>query len=113
VPIPSDQLPIGEGVHPDGTPGAAFFVDRPMLDALEEFGPAEKHDDGRFVYECVSQPDAIFEGLRRGRQEDGLCYSVRPTHDPMDPDSETLPRYGFAFLTFVRPDFTKRTWPTN
>jgi hypothetical protein len=50
VPIPRDQLPIGEGLHPDGTPGAEFFVDRPMLDALEELGPAEKHDDGRFVH---------------------------------------------------------------
>ncbi len=112
-----------------------------MLDALEEFGPAEKHEDGRFVYECVSQPDAIFEGLKRDRQDDGLCYSLRPTHDPMAPDAETLPRYGFTFLTFVRPgvggyvvfdwawreedshlpghpmnwetDFTRRTWPTN
>jgi len=35
-----------------------------MLEALEDFGPIEKHDDGRFVYECVSQPDAIFEGLK-------------------------------------------------
>ncbi len=139
--IPSDQLPIGEGVHPDNTPGAPFFVDRRMLDALEEHGPAEKHDDGRFVYECISRPDAIFEGLKRDNQADSLCYAVRPTHDPEEPAAETLPRYGVVFITFVRrgavgyvvfdwawreedpnapgqplnweSDFTRRTWPIN
>jgi hypothetical protein len=89
----------------------------------------------------VSRPDAISEGLKRGQQETSLCYSVRPTHDPVDPDAETLPRYGFTFVTFVRPgiggyvvfdwtwreedsnlpghplswetDFTRRTWPIS
>jgi hypothetical protein len=141
APIPQDQLPIGEGLHPDGTPGAEFFVDRGLLNALEDFGPVEKYEDARFVPECISRPDAVFGGLKREGQDDALCYSVRPTGDPDDPGAETMPRYGFTFVSFVRPgiggfvvfdwgwreedsnfpghpvnfenDFARRTWPTS
>jgi hypothetical protein len=141
VAIPIDQLPIGEGLHPDGTPGAEFFVDRRMLEALEESGPVAKYEDARFIEECVKQPDAIYEGLKRDNQEEGLCYSVRPDRDPDEPEATALPRSGYAFLVFVRRgavgyivfdwawreedgdhpghplrwenDFTRRTWTRN
>lgn len=101
--IPIDQMPIGEGRHPDGNPGTTFFVDRTQLSDLEETGPESKLDDARFILEAVGEPDAIFERLRRDDGSSEWCYSVRPTHDPQEPEATTLPRYGFAFLVFVRP----------
>jgi hypothetical protein len=101
MPLPADQLPIGEGRDPSGQPGAMFYVDRAELDIIEQDGPDWKLDDARFIAEAVAEPDAIFEGLQRPGQEKSLCYAVRPTHDP-DQESESLPRYGFVFLVFVR-----------
>ena len=101
--IPIDQLPIGEGRNPDGTPGASFFIDRAELDLIAEDGPAWKLEDARFIYEAVQEPDAIFEGLKRPNQTQSLCYSVRPTHDPEDEGSEGPPRYGYVFVAFARP----------
>ena len=101
--IPADQLPIGEGRHPDGSAGANFFVSRSELATIEEDGPSWKFEDARFIYEAVQEPDVIFEGLKRPNEAQSLCYSIRPTHDPDDEDKEGLPRYGYAFLAFVRP----------
>jgi len=105
MPVPFDQIPVGEGVLPDGTQ-VSFFVDRRTLDLLIENGLAEKHHDSRFVPEAVSKPDAIFRGLRRPNQNEGLCYSVRPEIDPDNTDDaddalDGPPRYGVAFLAFV------------
>ena len=101
--IPSNQLPIGEGLHPDGTGGATFFVDRAELDVLEHDGPEWKLEDARFIKEAVADPDAIFQGLKRTGQEDGLAYSVRPTHDPDDEVPNPIPpRFGYVFLAFAR-----------
>ena len=105
MPIPFDQIPVGEGLLPDGGRGP-FFVDRRTLDLLAEHGFVEKYHDARFVPGAVSKPDAIFQGLRRPNQHDGLCYSVRPENDPEaesdeDPGFAGLPRYGVAFLAFV------------
>ena len=102
MPIPRDQLPIGEGLHPDGAAGASFFVDKAELDILEEDGPEWKLDDARFILEAIAKPDAIFAGLLRPGQENSLCYSVRPTHDPDEEANEGLPRYGFVFVVFAR-----------
>ena len=77
MPIPFDQIPVGEGVVPSGA-RVPFFVDRRTLDLLADHGLAEKHHDSRFVPEAVAKPDAIFRGLRRPNQYEGLCYSVRP-----------------------------------
>src|SRR5437764_1424624 len=102
--IPRDQLPLGEGRGPDGTP-VPFFVDRRELDSLREHGPAWKYEDARFLEEVVGDPDAIFCGLGRPNQADSLCYSVRLTHDPDDePDwvaGPIPPRFGYVFLAFV------------
>lgn len=103
--VPFDQIPVGEGMLPDGS-RAPFFTDRRTLDLLAEHGFAEKLRDSRFVPEAVSKPDAIFRGLRRPNQNEGLCYSVRPENDPDDERDDTpefagLPRYGVAFLAFV------------
>jgi len=139
--LPIDQMPIGEGRHPNGEPGATFYVDRNALTALEENGPESKLDDGRFIPEAIGEPGAIFEGLKRENHHDSFCYSVRPALDPVEPDAPTLPRYGFVFLAFARlgiggyvvfdwewreedsddpghplrwqNDFTRRTWPTT
>jgi hypothetical protein len=103
MPIPRDQLPIGEGLHPDGTTGASFFVDRAELDILEVDGPEWKFEDARFITESVGDPDAIFQGLKRPGQEGSLAYSVRPTHDPNEDESVTLPpRFGYVFVAFAR-----------
>ncbi len=102
--LPRDQLPIGEGLHPDGSDGANFYMDRSELDVLEEDGPEWKLDIVRFIPESIEAPDAIFQGLNRPKQHEALAYSVRLTHDPAE---ETLvavpPRFGYVFLAFVRP----------
>jgi len=105
MPIPFDQIPVGEGLLPDGR-RVPFFVDRRTLDLLSEHGHAEKYHDARFIPMTVGDPDAIFQGLRRPNQNDGLCYSIRPESDPDDEEDETrsgatLPRYGVVFLVFV------------
>jgi hypothetical protein len=104
MPVPFDQIPVGEGVLPDGR-RAPFFVVRQTLEQLSEHGLSEKYHDARFVLVAVSKPDAIFSGLRRPNQHEGLCYSVRPESDPDDdddlPEVTAMPRYGVAFLAFV------------
>jgi hypothetical protein len=102
VAIPFDQLPIGEGLCPDGRPGATFFISKTNLQVFERDGPEGKYEDARFVHETVQSPDAVFKGLNRSGHEESLCYSVRPTFDPDDPDSGP-PRYGYVFLAFIRP----------
>ena len=102
MPIPSDQIPIGEGLDPSGNSGATFFISQAVLDVLQRDGPEWKLDEARFIPETVKHPDAIFRGLLRPGQEESLCYSVRPTHDPDDEENPALPRYGFAFLIFAR-----------
>ena len=103
MPIPIDQIPIGEGLDPEGKRGATFFVSRAELDILERDGPEWKLEDARFIPETVQQPDAIFEGLKRPGHEKSLCYSVRPARDPEnEEENQPLPRYGFAFLAFAR-----------
>src|SRR3979409_2488617 len=104
MPIPSDQLPIGEGLFPDGKDGASFFMDRTELDIIEQDGPEWKLEDARFIKEAIKEPDAIFKGLKRPGQEEGLAYSVRPTHDPEDDEPNPIPpRFGFVFVVFARP----------
>jgi hypothetical protein len=102
--VPFDQIPVGEGVLPGGGRGQ-FFVDRRTVDLLIEHGFTEKLHDSRFLPMTVDAPDAIFRGLRRPNQNDGLCYSIRPESDPdtadEDPGFAGLPRYGMAFLAFV------------
>jgi hypothetical protein len=61
MPIPFDQMPIGEGLLPDGT-RVPFFINAKELRALQDEGPAWKYHDARFIEEAVSNPDAIFEG---------------------------------------------------
>jgi len=140
VAVPFDHLPVGEGLHPDGTAGAIFYVSRTVLDALQDDGPEWKLEDARFLLEAIQEPDAIFEGLERAGHGDCLCYSVRVSRDP-DEDRVELPRYGFVLAAFVRPsgwgyvifdwewreehpdcpghplnwenDFTRQTWPTT
>lgn len=101
--MPSDQLVVGEGRLPDGT-AVTFYVAKPELDALRDNGPQEKYDASRFLPEAVSDPDAIFEGLKQPDEDASLYYSVFLTHDPDDEDTEarTPPRYGFVFVAFVR-----------
>jgi hypothetical protein len=99
--MPADQIPVGEGVGPDGQSRAEFFIDRPMVDHLIDNGPTWKLDDARFIKETVESPDAIFEGLRRDNHEESLCYSVRPTRDPDNEDGSLPPRFGFVFVIFV------------
>src|SRR5688500_9375165 len=103
--VPFDQIPVGEGILPDGS-RVPFFVDRRTLELLREQGASEKYRDARFVPGAVAAPDAIFQGLRRPNQNEGLCYSVRPESDPDDDEADQpgfagLPRYGQAFLAFV------------
>jgi hypothetical protein len=105
MPIPFDQIPVGEGLLPGGG-RVPFFVDRRTLELLAEHGYAEKYQNARFIPMAVANPDAIFQGLRRPNQNDGLCYSIRPESDPDDdeddaPSNAVLPRYGVAFLVFV------------
>jgi hypothetical protein len=102
--IPIYLLPVGEGRLPDGTT-APFFIDRRELDAVRDNGPGWKYHDARFIEEAVTDPDAIFEGLRRPNQADSVCYSVQPTRDP-DADEDpygigTPPVFGQVFLAFV------------
>jgi hypothetical protein len=96
--VPFDQIPIGEGLDPEGNPGAMVYVDRGEIDRLEEEGPQWQLEDARFIPEAVSSPDATFEV-----QKDRYCYSVRPTRDPDDEHAQMPPRFGYAFLVFVRP----------
>jgi hypothetical protein len=106
--VPIDQIPLGEGILPDGGCGP-FYVDRQTLTLLQENGHSEKYSDARFLLMAVTKPDAIFKGLRRPNQLEGLCYSIRPEGDPDDENSEdaeshaitALPRYGAAFLAFI------------
>jgi hypothetical protein len=136
--IPVDQMPIGEGLHPNGEPDASFFIDRPTLDLIEKEGPEWKFDDARFIRETVSDPDSVFEGLKRANHADCFCYCVRPTHDPDEPGAPEPLFLEKVFVVFVRPgvggyvvfdwawrqhdpdepwhprgwqtDFTRRTW---
>lgn len=102
--IPFDQLPIGDGLLPDGT-RAPFFIDRRELTTVRDEGPTWKYHDARFIEEAVSNPDAIFKGLRRPNQTTSFCYSVQPTRDPdEDPDDMGLslpPTFGRVFCAFV------------
>ncbi len=100
--IPIDQLPIGEGRHPDGTTGASFFMDRPTLEVIEADGPEWKFEEARFIAEAIKEPDVIFQGLHRDTFPDGLCYSVRFTADPDEPDAGTPPAFGRVFVVFAR-----------
>jgi hypothetical protein len=103
MPIPRDQLPIGEGVYPDGNGGASFFVSQSELDINEHDGPEWKLEDARFKKEAINAPDAIFQGLKRPGHEESFAYSVRPTHDPNEEEPDPIPpRFGYAFVVFAR-----------
>jgi len=102
--VPSNQLPVGEGLGPAGEPGASFFIDLDELRLIEEDGPEWKYEDARFIHEAVSLPDAIFAGLKRPGQRESSCYSERVTHDPDEQAPGGLPRYGQVFLAYVRAE---------
>lgn len=99
--MPADQIPVGEGVSPDGKTLVEFFVDRRIIDTLMEHGPVSKYEDARFILEAVARPDAIFEGLARDNHEESLCYTTRIEKDPDDEDGPFSPRYGMVFVVFV------------
>ena len=50
----------------------------------------------------IDNPDAIFEVPARLGTSNRFSYSVRPTFDPDEPENVTLPRYGFAFLAYLK-----------
>ena len=73
--------------------GGGYLFRRPSnVGLLAEHGSAEKYRDVRFVAAAVDRPDAIFRGLRRPNQNDGLCYSVRPERVP-DHDASNDPQF--------------------
>jgi len=102
--LPQNQIPICRGRSPDDPVNETvmFYVDKSVIQVLEKHGPEWKYHDARFLPEAVDSPDAIFEGLNRPGHEDSLCYSVRPTHDPLEPESTTLPRFSEVLLVFMR-----------
>lgn len=102
--LPVDHVPIGEGPDQTGNHKVMFYLDKLLLDNEENGGPEWEYGDLRFVTEAVQNPDAIFKSLLRYGEDESLCYSVRPTFDPSDPENNSLPRYGYAFLAFVRSE---------
>ena len=104
MPIPSDQIPVGEGRLPNGET-APFFVDKNELLKVQRKGPTWKYHDARYIEEAVSKPDVIFEGLHRPNLTDSLCYSVQPTRDPDEDEPSWVslpPVFGRVFLAFAR-----------
>jgi hypothetical protein len=102
--LPANRVPIGEGPDETGQRMVMFYLDKDLLDNEENGGPEWEYEDLRFVPEAVQSPDAIFKNLMRHGEDESLCYSVRPEFDPDDPENDSLPRYGYAFLAFVRKD---------
>src|SRR5438046_3129948 len=102
--VPFDQIPIGDGIRPDGS-AVPFYIDRWALESGVEYGFTERYFDSRFIPMAVSDPDVVFSGLKRPNQHSGLAYSVRPEYDPDDDEEERatagMPRYGEVFLAFA------------
>jgi hypothetical protein len=96
-----DEILIGDGIGPEGK-AATFYAAKEVLYALEDFGPQWKYEDCRFMIEAVANPDSIFAVRGRIDDDEVFCYSVRPTYDPDEPAVETLPRYGYAFVVYLK-----------
>lgn len=103
VAVPFDHEVAGEGKSPDGLGVSRFYIEKTFLNTLRDHGPEWKLEDAKYIEEAISDPDAIFEGLNRTGLEDGVAYSVRPSHDPEEPEVETLPHYGYTFVVYARP----------
>lgn len=83
--------------------GCQFYVSLPRLEKLRDQGPRWKFHDARLIQETLTNPIVVFEGLRRKRYREGLCYVGNPTiwfdNDGISENRD--PRYVFlVFVTF-------------
>lgn len=105
MPIPSDYLMLS-GLCPESRQLTDFFLSREHLYKIELDGPAQKFYDSRLLEPVLTEPCAIFRGLKRPSFENGFCYSGKPAVrwiEGGEDGIEIASPFDQVFLVFVRP----------
>lgn len=66
------------GLHPSGNGQCEFKIAAAAVEALESHGPVQRFHDLKSAVEVLKSPLMIFEGLKRYKFRNGLCYIGKP-----------------------------------
>lgn len=67
-----------EGKNPRGSGTREFKIPSDLIERYLRYGPAHKFFDLHILPHVLQNPGAIFEGLERDEQQNGLCYAGIP-----------------------------------
>ena len=110
------------GKNPRGPGACKFKIPSDLIDRYMRYGPAHKFFDLYAVQYVLRHPAAIFEGLEREQQQNGLCYAGIPpfirreSQASMRPGSaevqlvELPPPAGMTFVVFMNFKYVIFDW---
>lgn len=92
MPLPSDQVPLCQGIdpqHPEKT--AAFYLSVKNLEKVRRAGPAGKYHDNNLLEAAIGAAEVVFRGLKRPGKDDCFCLCALPSQR-YDNDGELTDR---------------------
>src|SRR5882762_3785243 len=99
---------VCQGLHPSGEGEADFKIEKRHVEHLQDRGHSEKYYELFSAADVLKSPAIIFEGLKRQRYEDGLCYIGKPK---CYGDGTSYPGYhNMLFLVCVTKDLRIFEW---
>ncbi len=92
-----------KGLCPSGHGECQFIVPQSYLDHVYKYGPQWKFWNLHILSEILSDPEVIFEGLKRDDFEGGYCYSGHASKRMQGPGIELPPPPEMVAVVLVHP----------
>lgn len=93
-------LPAFNPHNPNDEP-IEVWLDQAHIDGLTKRGLETRFARIQLIPEVLKSPRAIFQGLKREEQEDGLCYAGVPDVDHRNVSITVPPPKSMVFLVFI------------
>ena len=101
---------VESGLHPAGKGQLDFSILQSQVRHYMRYGPAHKFFDSLLIPGVLSNPAAIFQGLKRENMEDGLCYVAIPPVRYINARVTAPPHPGKTFAVFADAKFEVFDW---
>lgn len=104
------QFVLITGIHPESRQPCTFKISTERIRKMSSSHPAHVIGNLRNVETAVSEPLAIWKGLKRDGEESSYCYCARPPRRYVNEDESVKTEDAFVFLVFINSALEVLKW---